>query len=70
MDIFKLEADGPCEAEGSSGLREGYVYRRTDDPNISFKNKEKYVNEPISNSVSLSFLHFGISDNVNMKRVL
>lgn len=28
FEEFKLSADGVCEAEGASGLREGYVYRR------------------------------------------
>lgn len=44
LDEFKLEADGDCEAIGAHGLREGYVYRRTDDCNISFKNvSNKYL---------------------------
>lgn len=44
LEIFKLEADGECEAPGAHGLREGYVYRRTDDCNISFKNvSRKYL---------------------------
>ena len=44
MEIFKQQADGICEAPGASGLREGYVYRRTDDCNISFKNvSRKYL---------------------------
>lgn len=38
LEEFKLAADGPCEIPGSSGLREGYVYRKKDDPNVSFKN--------------------------------
>lgn len=41
MKEFKASADGPCEAEGASGLREGYVYRRAhfkDGCINSFKN--------------------------------
>ena len=38
FEEFKLSADGPCEAPGASGIREGYVYRNIEDPNISFKN--------------------------------
>lgn len=38
FEEFKLSADGPCEAPGSSGMREGYVYRNVADPNLSFKN--------------------------------
>lgn len=41
MEEFKLSADGPCEAEGASGNREGYVYRRVkavDGKINSFKN--------------------------------
>lgn len=41
MGEFKLSADGPCEADGASGLREGYVYRRAvfqDGKINSFKN--------------------------------
>ena len=38
LEEFKLSADGNCEAPYASGLREGYVYRSTKDPNISFKN--------------------------------
>lgn len=38
LEEFKLSADGECEAVGASGAREGYVYRNTKDPNISFKN--------------------------------
>lgn len=38
LEEFKLAADGPCEVPGSSGMREGYVYRKKDDPNVSFKN--------------------------------
>lgn len=37
MESFKLSADGPCEAPGASGLREGYVYRSLDGKQ-SFKN--------------------------------
>ena len=37
MEEFKLSADGPCELEGASGLREGYVYR-SQDGKRSFKN--------------------------------
>lgn len=44
LEEFKLSADGECEAYGASGLREGYVYRSTKDPNISFKNvSRKYM---------------------------
>lgn len=43
MEEFKLEADGPCEVEGASGLREGYVYRSLDGQR-SFKNvSRKYL---------------------------
>ena len=38
FEEFKLSADGPCEAPGASGNREGYVYRNVADPNLSFKN--------------------------------
>lgn len=41
FEEFKLSADGECEVEGASGLREGYVYRRKTfiDTGInSFKN--------------------------------
>ena len=38
FEDFKLSADGPCEAEGASGPREGYVYRNYDDNTLSFKN--------------------------------
>lgn len=38
FEEFKLSADGPCEAPGASGKREGYVYRNVADPNLSFKN--------------------------------
>lgn len=37
MEEFKLHADGPCEASGASGAREGYVYRDTQGQR-SFKN--------------------------------
>lgn len=37
MEEFKAAADGPCEALGASGLREGYVYRSKDGKK-SFKN--------------------------------
>ena len=37
FEEFKLSADGQCEAPGSSGLREGYVYR-SQDGELSFKN--------------------------------
>lgn len=37
MDDFKAAADGPCEAPGASGIREGYVYRSKDGKR-SFKN--------------------------------
>lgn len=38
FEEFKLSADGPCEAPGASGAREGYVYRNYDDNTLSFKN--------------------------------
>lgn len=38
LEEFKLQADGPCEVPGSSGPREGYVYRLKTDPMQSFKN--------------------------------
>lgn len=38
METLKLEADGPCDISGSSGLREGFVYRGVENPNLSFKN--------------------------------
>lgn len=41
FEEFKASADGNCEAEGASGLREGYVYRRKTFINSginSFKN--------------------------------
>lgn len=38
MEEMKLSADGPCEARGASGMREGYVYRKLDDNTKSFKN--------------------------------
>lgn len=37
MEELKLQADGLCEVPGSSGLREGYVYRSLDGKR-SFKN--------------------------------
>lgn len=37
MEEFKATADGPCELPGSTGLREGYVYRSLDGKQ-SFKN--------------------------------
>lgn len=43
MEEFKLHADGQCEVPGSSGLREGYVYR-SHDGKSSFKNvSRKYL---------------------------
>lgn len=43
MEEFKLEADGPCEVKGATGLREGYVYRSLDGQR-SFKNvSRKYL---------------------------
>lgn len=38
FEEFKKSADGPCEAKGAHGAREGYVYRNVADPNLSFKN--------------------------------
>lgn len=38
FEEFKKSADGPCDIPGSSGLREGWVYRAKNDPNFSFKN--------------------------------
>jgi len=44
METLKLQADGKCDIPGSSGLREGFVYRGIDDPNLSFKNvSRKYL---------------------------
>ncbi len=44
MEELKLQADGNCDIPGSSGLREGFVYRGIDDPMISFKNvSRKYL---------------------------
>lgn len=44
FEEFKLSAEGPCEAPGAPGDREGYVYRNVADPNISFKNvSRKYL---------------------------
>ena len=37
MEEMKLSADGPCELEGATGPREGYVYRSMDGKR-SFKN--------------------------------
>ena len=37
MEEMKLSADGPCELEGATGPREGYVYRSVDGKR-SFKN--------------------------------
>lgn len=37
VDELLLHADGPCEADGASGLREGYVYRKKDNTAFSFK---------------------------------
>jgi len=37
METLKLQADGPCDIPGSSGLREGFVYRSHDGIR-SFKN--------------------------------
>lgn len=43
FEEFKLSADGPCEAPGASGNREGYVYRDQDGVH-SFKNvSRKYL---------------------------
>lgn len=43
MEELKLQADGQCEVPGSSGLREGYVYRSLDGKR-SFKNvSRKYL---------------------------
>ena len=44
VEEFKKQADGPCDIEGSTGLREGFVYRRADNPNFNFKNvSNKYL---------------------------
>ena len=44
FEEFKKSADGPCDIPGSSGLREGWVYRAKNDPNFSFKNvSRKYL---------------------------
>lgn len=47
FEEFKQSADGPCEAEGASGAREGYVYRR-----------KKFINDGINSfkNVSREFL--------------
>ena len=43
LEELKTQADGPCEVEGASGLREGYVYRSLDGV-TSFKNvSNKYL---------------------------
>lgn len=43
MEEIKAQAEGPCEAPGASGLREGYVYRSLDGQK-SFKNvSTKYL---------------------------
>ncbi len=43
MEELKLQADGNCDILGSSGLREGFVYR-SKDAKISFKNvSRKYL---------------------------
>ena len=43
MEEMKAQAEGPCEAPGASGLREGYVYRSLDGQK-SFKNvSTKYL---------------------------
>lgn len=43
FEEFKLSADGPCEAPGARGMREGYVYRSLDGQK-SFKNvSRKYL---------------------------
>ena len=40
---MKESADGPCDVPGSSGLREGFVYR-SQDGKQSFKNvSRKYL---------------------------
>lgn len=39
MEAMKLDADGPCDATGATGLREGFVYRQKGVYNpMSFKN--------------------------------
>ena len=38
LEEFKKTADGPCDIEGSTGLREGFVYYSTKDYSFSFKN--------------------------------
>lgn len=44
FEEFKLQADGPCEAPGANGMREGYVYRLAEDCSFSFKNvSRKYL---------------------------
>ena len=37
MEELKLQADGQCDIPGSSGMREGFVYRSLDGQ-LSFKN--------------------------------
>src|SRR5699024_4665350 len=37
VEELLAHADGPCEAEGASGLREGYVYHKVGQTNLSFK---------------------------------
>lgn len=37
VEELLVHADGPCEAEGASGLREGYVYHKVGQTNLSFK---------------------------------
>jgi hypothetical protein len=37
IDELLLHADGPCIAEGASGQREGFVYRKKDKTSFSFK---------------------------------
>lgn len=41
FEQFKLDADGSCDIPGSSGLREGWVYRKIGQPDFSFKNISK-----------------------------
>ena len=38
LEEFKKSADGPCDIENSSGLREGFVYYSKKQPDFSFKN--------------------------------
>lgn len=37
VEELLTHADGPCEAVGASGLREGYVYHKVGQTNLSFK---------------------------------